>query len=370
MRILVDLRCLETPSGDRGVGRYARELVRAMVPELPAGDSIAGLSRTGAGRALGIEDVPYRGPRRGIGIADRWTIPPLLRRRGIDLYHAPAYALPSAGAEGAALVLTVHDLVADLHPGALPLRHRLAFRRTFRSAAVAHRVITVSETTRAALLDRYPVSPRRVVAIPNGVAPAFDADREPGRGPSGFERPFLLYVGGLDPLKNVGLLLRVLARLRDAGRDVRLVVAGESGPRGERLTEEARALGVAESLVLPGRIDDARLAAAYRECEAFVFPSRYEGFGLPPVEAMASGAPVIASPGGALAETLRGAARLEAPDDVEGWAAAVLDLMDGTERREARIAAGRSRAAEFRWDRAARATLEVYRAALAEVSSR
>ena len=368
VRVLVDLRCLETPSGSRGVGRYARELVRALPASAPKHWEFLALSWSGVGASLGLGDVRYPGPSRGIGLADRWLMPPLLRRERIAIYHSPVYALPSAGARGTALVLTVHDLVADLFPEALSFRHRQAFRRTFRSASVAHRVLTVSQTTRRELLAHYPLEAARVVAIPNGVV---ECVREPSRAeapPVGWPRPFLFYAGGLDPLKNVGLLLRVLRRCRDGGLRLHLVLAGEAGPRGDRLLHEARALGLEDAVVMAGHVDDAELSAGYRDALAFVFPSRYEGFGLPPLEAMAAGCPVLSSPCGALAEVLGDAAILADPDDETSWMEAIARLAGDQTVRDRLIAAGRERAAGFTWARTARETVEAYRLALEESS--
>ncbi len=365
-RVLVDLRCLETPSGGRGVGRYARELVRALPAAAPSGWEFAALSWSSVGAELGLRDVRYRGPRRGIGIADRHLIPRLLRREGIDLYHSPAYALPSAGAGGKALVLTVHDLVARLFPEALSWRHRQAFRRTFRSAFAAHRVVAVSETTRRDLLAHYPLDASRVVAVPNGVAEALHSPSSADAAAAGFPRPFLFYAGGLDPLKNVPFLLRVLARCREGGEGLHLVIAGEEGARRNELLREARSLGLADFVLPLGHVDDATLGAAYRAAFAFVFPSRYEGFGLPPLEAMAAGCPVVASPAGALAEVLGDAALLAGPDDVEAWAAALDRLGHDPAARADAISRGRERARGYSWARTARETIEVYRQALEE----
>lgn len=363
MNVLLDLRCLETPSAQRGIGRYARELAAAL-PRAAPDWSFAALSFHGVGAALGLADVRYPGPRRGIGWADRFLLPGLLRARGIDLYHATAYALPSAGAPGTALVLTVHDLVAELFPDALSLRHRLAFRRTFRSAARADRVITVSQNTRRDLLARHALAPERVVAVPNGVAGSF-RQRDAAAQDSGFPRPFLFYVGGLDPLKNVAFLLDVVQRSLADGCDLHLVLAGEQGPRREALVDDAKRRGLRERVHAVGFLSDDRLAAAYRDALAFVFPSRYEGFGLPPLEAMASGCPVVSSPAGALSEVLGDAALLRDPGDAGAWAEAVGSLLADPARRAALAAAGARRAATFTWERTARETLAVYRSALA-----
>lgn len=366
VRALVDLRCLETASAVRGVGRYTRELISELLPILPRGWSLAGLSWSSIGASLGVGDVRYPGPRRGIGIADRWLLPPLFRREGITLYHSPAYALPARGAAGTALVLTIHDLVAEVFPAALSWRHRAAFRRTFRSAAAAHRVLTVSRRTRDDLLSRYPLDPARVVTVPNGVAAAFAAARETSGTSPGADRSYLLYVGGLDPLKNVPFLLQVLARCRAEGLDLRLVVAGEEGPRRRALERSATDAGLGGFVTGRGRLDDEALAASYRGALAFVFPSRYEGFGLPPLEAMACGCPVVSSPAGALAEVLGEAALLVDPGDAGAWASAVARIAREPGLRERLTAAGRARAAAFTWAETARRTLDAYQAAVEE----
>jgi glycosyltransferase involved in cell wall biosynthesis len=367
VNVLLDLRCLETPSAQRGIGRYARELALALPRAAPEW-RFSALSWAGVGAALGVADVRYPGPRRGIGWADRWILPRLLRERGVDLYHSTAYALPTARTAGTALVLTVHDLVAELFPHALSLRHRLAFARTFRSAAAAQRVVTVSETTRRDLLARHALVPERVVAVPNGVSLRF---RGPAASPapSGFPRPFVLYVGGLDPLKNVLFLLDVVARAREESCDVHLVVAGEEGPRRRALALAAGRRGLSARVHAVGYLADDRLAAAYREALAFVFPSRYEGFGLPPLEAMAAGCPVVSSPAGALAEVLGDAAILCDPTNARPWASAIAMLLRDPAARGARVAAGVRRAASFTWERTALETLAVYRSALAGVAA-
>ncbi len=367
MRIVLDLRCLDTASANRGIGRYARELAMSCLAQAPPEWEFFGLSWSRAGSRLGLLDIRCPSPRRGIGWTDRWVLPSVLRRHGADLYHSTAYALPVAGAHGVALVLTVHDLAADLHPRTLSLRHRLAFRRTYRSARAAHRVITVSEATRRALIDRYPVNEERIVAVPNGVARAFTSGDRP-RISSGFPLPFLLYVGGLDPLKNVPFLIRVLRRLHQDVPDLHLVVVGEEGPRKGDLERIAAGEGVSSRVEAVGFVEDERLAAAYGEASAFVFPSRYEGFGLPPLEAMAAGCPVVSSPAGALAEVLGDGAILREPDDPEGWAQAILPLLRVPAERSERVRAGFRRAARFTWESTARRTLAVYEGAVLEAT--
>ena len=363
MRILLDLRCLETPSAARGLGRHTRELASALRAIVPREVTLLGLSfEGGVARELGFQDVRHPGPRRGISLTDRWLLPRLLRHEEIDLYHAPAFGVPARGTPGVVLVQTVHDLIADLLPETLPLRARAAFRRTYRAAAMADRVIAISETTRRDLLARYPIAADRVVVVGNGVAAPFAGDARAGGEPT--SEPFLLYVGGLDPSKNVPFLLDVLREVRRQVPTMRLCLAGEVGPRRDALRERARDLGLQGAVDLLGFVPDARLARAYHDAAAFVFPSLYEGFGLPPLEAMAAGCPVVASPGGALPEVLGDAAWIVPFGDVAGWARAVFTLHRDVGRRRALVDAGRARAARFTWERVARETWEIYRALL------
>lgn len=363
MRILLDLRCLETASAARGLGRHTREMARAVREQAPLAVRVAGLSFTGGpARELSLEDVRFPGPRRGITLTDRWLLPGLLRHEEIDLYHAPAFGLPAGGAPSTALVLTVHDLIADVLPDTVPLRARAAFRRIYRSATVADRVIAVSETTRRDLLARYPVPADRVVVIGNGVSASFAARSAAVEGRR--SDPFLLYVGGLDPSKNVSFLLEVLTEVRRQVPAMRLALAGETGARRDALVARARSSGLAPAVDLLGYLDDTGLAGAYRDATAFLFPSLYEGFGLPPLEAMAAGCPVIASTGGALPEVLGDGAWIAPPGDVAAWAQAAVILHRDVGRRRAQVEAGRTRAAHFTWERVGRETWEVYRSLL------
>jgi glycosyltransferase involved in cell wall biosynthesis len=255
-------------------------------------------------------------------------------------------------------VLTVHDLIADLLPATVSLRARAAFRRTYRTVAVADRVIAISETTRRDLLARYPIAEDRVSVVPNGVAAPFALP--PGGRGEGRADPFLLYAGGLDPSKNVPFLLDVLVEVRRHIPSMRLALAGETGRRRDALRARAGALALTGAVDFLGFVDDARLARAYRDAAAFVFPSLYEGFGLPPLEAMASGCPVVASPGGALPEVLGDAAWIVPLGSVPAWARAVVTLHRDVGRRRAQIEAGRTRAARYSWERVGRQTWAVY----------
>lgn len=277
------------------------------------------------------------------------TLPRLLRRRGAALVHGPDSFLPLR--RPCPGVVTVHDLGFEAIPGDMPRRTELKYRALVRrSARSAERVICPSEFTAADVERRYRVPRERIRVIPE--APAL---------PSGTLEPpagrYILAAGDLRPKKNLGVLAAAFARL--AGRvPHRLLLAGaDCGSGGE-----IRRIAAGSPVELLGFVADDRLDALLRGAEALVLPSRYEGFGLVALDAMARGCPVVLARAGALPEVGGAAARYFDPDDA-GELASVLERLlgdAGADERARLRAAGWARAAEFSWDAAADATLAVY----------
>jgi glycosyltransferase involved in cell wall biosynthesis len=235
-------------------------------------------------------------------------------------------------------VLTVHDLSFKRKPELMPLKDRLVFRTSVpRSARKADRVIAVSERTREDLIDLYRIPAEKIRVIPHGVDPAFS----PGDGTT---EGYLLFVGAVQQRKDPRAAL-------EAARDLQmqLVIAGPE--REPALAGELRGLGAD----LRGYVEKEDLARLYRGAACLVVPSRYEGFGLPVLEAMASGTPVVASPDAAMVEVAGDAAVYAGPDDLPGA------ILHALERRDELRAAGLARASEFSWAAAATRTVEVYR---------
>jgi glycosyltransferase involved in cell wall biosynthesis len=227
----------------------------------------------------------------------------------------------------------------------------------------------VSEATRTEILTRYRLPPGRVVVIPEAAAlqfaPPAPAALAAARARYALDRPYVLFVGFLEPKKNLGALLEAVARLRRDGAwgGTELVVVGARG-WGPDPAQRVRTLGLDDSVRFIGPAPDADLPALYGGALAFAFPSLWEGFGLPVLEAMAAGAPVVASNRGALPEVTAGAALLVEP--APGPLAAALEqILADSALRERLRAAGLARAAQFSWERTARETLAVYRAAAA-----
>lgn len=284
----------------------------------------------------------------------------------IDVFHATAYAAPIA--RRAAVVVTVHDLALLRFPelGTAALRRLVA--RTAASAATAQRVIAVSETTRRDLIALCAVPAEKICVVPNGCDPDF-VPLEPAIARArvaaayGIEGPYILHVGTLEPRKNLGRLVDAIARLHAAGHTLPLVLAGAPGWGAEALDRVIAASRLGESVRRLGRVSAADLPALYGAATLFTYPSLYEGFGLPPLEAVACGTPVVASNAGALPEVLGDAALLVDPLDEGALAAAMQRLLTDRDLRAALRERGLARARQFTWARCARATWAVYEAA-------
>jgi glycosyltransferase involved in cell wall biosynthesis len=273
------------------------------------------------------------------------TLLPLAASRSRAIY-CPANAAPFLTKR---IVLVLHDLAALRHPdwysAQFATYHRFALPRLARRA---QRLITPSEFSRRELVDELAIDPGRITVVPNGVDDRFSpaADAGPVRRAYGLERPYVLLVGTRITRKNLGALAAVRRRLDGLGLE--LVSAG-SGRHWSRRGEAAavRTLGYVPERHLPG---------LYAGAVALAMPSLYEGFGLPVLEAMASGVPVVAANRAALPETCGGAALLADPDDGDAFAEAVGTAATDDAVRANLVSAGLERASRFSWDRAAAAT--------------
>jgi alpha-1,3-rhamnosyl/mannosyltransferase len=308
---------------------------------------------------------------RGYSLREQWTIGRHLARLRPDLFHSPHYVLPMQ--TPARVVVTIHDLIHLLFPEFLPnplagAYARLLMRRAVRRAA---RILTVSAATAADLVQHLGVDRQRVDVTWNGVDEAFrrrlgTPELARDLAALGLCAGYFLFLGNPKPHKNLERVVRAFARLpRDAPR---LVIAGvfEGSEEETGLRRWARELALHDRLVLLGRLAPERLPALVQGAVALVFPSLYEGFGLPVAEAMAMGTPVVASTTPALVEIAEGAAELVDPLDVCAISAAMARLAADPERRRELAEAGLKRSEAFRWEATAARTLEVYRRVIAD----
>ena len=299
--------------------------------------------------------VRHRVPRNGWLRLAAMTI--AARADRVDVVHAIYFAPYLSGRP---LVLSVHDVSYEIHPEFFSRSERWRNQVLIRNGSRRARfVVTISETSRIELIERYDLNPDRVIAIHCGVSEAFSSTPAREILPIG-DRPIsILAVGTLQPRKNLARLLSAIREVA-AVRPVELLVIGPDGYQAAAIRDAIAE--VAEVRVL-GYLSDEDLRAQYGQADMLVYPSIYEGFGLPVVEAMASGLPVVTTTGGALPEVAGDAATIVDPLDVSAIAAAILQLADDTELRRARSLAGRARAASFSWSDAADKLVAVYRRA-------
>ena len=288
-------------------------------------------------------------------------------RARVDLLHVPHYVLPWLFPRP--MVATVHDIIHVLFPEFLPSSLGFAYARLSIRAAVrrARCVVTGSRTTAEDLKRLFGASESRLRVIPHGVHDEFLAAGDPAtdaarRARLGIRGEYLLHVGNHKPHKNAEGLLKVYQLLLHDGRGPvpQLLMVGGFPPDGE-LARRAETMGLGEAVRCLGRIERHELAAVFRGATAFVYPTLYEGFGLPVLEAMACGVPVVAGDVPAIREVAGDAAVRVNPRDVVALVGAVRHLLEQPELQAQLRERGRKRALEFSWRRAAEATVEVYR---------
>jgi alpha-1,3-rhamnosyl/mannosyltransferase len=362
-----------------GIGHYARSLAK----ELAASGELDLTYFYGFGWSKSLRDLPVANitsakttVKRFVPRAydlNRYVQQRLfnfgVRRSRFDLYHDPNFlAFDFDGPT----VITAHDLSWLHYPETHPAERVQAMnRRLPRALERSAQVITDAESVRAEIVETYRVAPDRVTAVPLAARAVFRpysaADCAGALAAHGLEwRRFVLCVGTLEPRKNLELALRAYSALPMALRErMPLVIAGMKGWLTSLLDSLITPLVNSGRARTVGYVDDAALAALYASARMLIYPSLYEGFGLPPLEAMASGTPVIVSDVSSLPEVVGDAGIQVDPHDVDALRDAIRLLSEDDERWEALRSAGLARAAQFSWERCARETLAVYQKVLA-----
>lgn len=351
-----------------GIGRYVTNLARALIPHLQSGERITLLHNPQYPASLPSSDTVQLLPVAAspFSLSQQWLVPGLLRRLNADIYHSTYYLMPYS--PRVPTVLTVYDLIPLLLPEASSRRAALLFRATLTLALrAAQQVVTLSGAARDDLI-RVTSSLPSVMTIPAAADPIFTLQTPDAiaavRARYHLPERFVLYLGSNKPHKNLVRLVEAWHQFRAASLvtedDMELVIAGAWDPRYPEARERASALGLSDIHWL-GPIPGADLPALYAAATAFVFPSLYEGFGLPPLEAMACGTPVACSNASSLPEVLGGAALLFDPSSVTAIADALRGLLGNAELRSDLQMRGLRQAAQFSWTRTAVATLGVYR---------
>jgi glycosyltransferase involved in cell wall biosynthesis len=293
----------------------------------------------------------------------------LVKEASVDLLHVPSPWVPTP--VRVPLVVTLHDIAPFLYPRMVPPLQLMRYKRQFgRTLGEARRIITVSQILFSALGVYAGVDPAKVRVIHNGVSARFgpnieEKTRQAARRRHGLPERYAFWAGDFRPEKNLSFLIQAWARLQKRVADPpALVLAGVKRGEYRKLKNEARKHGLESSVLFPGFIPDDDLPAVYAEAELFVFPSLYEGFGLPPLEAMASGTPCVVSNSSSLPEVTGSAALLFNPTSLDSFEDCVVRVLTQPELRESLREAGLRQSSLFSWSRAADETIQVYRAVL------
>ncbi len=317
------------------------------------------------GCSVGFHHLPIGNRPRLLRILyEEWR----LRRHldGFDLFHAPGYVAPRD--LPVPVVLTVYDVVALKHPELAKWTNVRHYRRRMPKAArAAARIIVPLECVARDAVEHLGVERERVRVVPlavdEGLVPSGPEEHARVRHKYGLPHAYILFVGNIEPKKNLDTLFRAFASLRAEGLPHELVVAGTPGWKCRQTLRLPQELGIEDAVRFIGYVDEADLAGLYGAGELFAFPSLVEGFGLPPLEAMACGLPVVTSDAEALLETTGDAAERVPARDADALADAMGRVLHDASVRQRLRAAGLEQAAKFTWDRTAELTREVYQEA-------
>jgi glycosyltransferase involved in cell wall biosynthesis len=371
MRIGIDATAI--PLQRAGAGNYIFNLIRTL-PRVDRSNEYVVFGKAAHEAELGVNWPNFRFVRQefaGRGLRLAWEqlgLPRQVRAHRLDVLHSPHYTMPLR--HPARSVVTFCDMTFLLHPDLHQAVKRVFFPAMMRlSARRADRLIAISESTRGDLVRMWGVDRARIAAIPL----AAEAGYRP-RSPEEIAEicgrhavhpgSYVLYVGVLEPRKNVDRLVEAFGRVAKELPGIDLVIAGRRGWMYDQIFAQVEALGLHDRVRFTGYVANEDLPALYGGARVFAYPSKYEGFGLPVLEAMSCGTPVVTTNVSSMPEVAGDAAILVEPDDVTGLAAALLRVSGDHVLRDELACRGLARARAFSWERCARETIAVYEAAL------
>lgn len=367
-RIGFDLLCLREER--TGLGQVAHGLARTM-PALAPDLTFVFFLPPGVDPPVERENVKV--VRLPLGrfpgswfVSEQWHLPRAAGRAGLDLLHTPAFGPPFLYRGNK--LLTVHDIAFRIHPGTMPRHWVLYWRWVFGPAARrCRRLVTVSDSTRRDLVRHLGHAPERIDLVPNAAEPVYapvEAGRNPREKLASLRLPtrFILHVGTLQPRKDLVTLIKTFAQVRTASADpIDLVVCGGRGWGYADPRALARNEGVESSVHFIGYVPAELMADLYRAADLLLFTSLYEGFGIPVLEAMSCGLPVVATSGSSVPEVTGDAALLAPPGDVAGLAAHVVALLGNPGLSRTLSERGLERAKLFSWEGSAAKMISIYR---------
>jgi glycosyltransferase involved in cell wall biosynthesis len=365
MRIAIDVRKLH----DFGVGTYVRNLVHWLARLDHESEYVLICRREDCEdiEQLGHNFRPMSDRSGNYSVAEQLSLPLDLTRVRADLFHAPHYVLPVL--TPCRSIVTIHDCIHLMFPQYLPgrLAHTYARACFWIAANRSARVLTVSESSKRDIVRFFSIPEEKIDVIYNAIDDRFSHPSDEEQMTRVRERyqlhdRFLLYSGNVKPHKNLERLIDAFARLRRLGcGDIKLLITGSEISRYATLRRAVHRYNLHKHVRFLGFLRPETLAILYRLADGFVFPSLYEGFGLPPLEAMASGTPVLTSNVSSLPEVVDDAALLVDPYDPEAIADGMRQILSDDALRERLICRGRDRAAAFSWEESVKRVLTIYR---------
>jgi glycosyltransferase involved in cell wall biosynthesis len=365
MRVAIDVRKLH----DFGIGTYIRNLLRhlARIDRESEYVLLCHEPDMGVAEPLGSNFRTVLEPSANYSLREQFHVPWVLMREKPDVFHAPHYVLPTA--VRCRSVVTIHDCIHLMFPQYLPNRAAYAYARASMWSAAKHsdRILTVSEASKRDILHFFNVPPEKISVVYNAIDERFWVEPSPDdvarvRERFQLDHGFVLYAGTIKPHKNLVRLIEAFAALRKGPfEELKLLIIGDEISKLPALRRAVHSHKLHKHVRFLGFVPDETLAVLYRLAAVFVFPSLYEGFGLPPLEAMASGTPVVTSNVSSLPEVAGDAAVLVDPYSVDS-------IVDGMRRvlTDPQLAAdlrrkGLLRARDFSWERSVARTHEIYR---------
>lgn len=364
MRIGVDARMIEWS----GVGRYTQNLLRSLAKIDKENQYVlfchqASVSLTPDAR--NFSKVIVTQPVFSMSSQLSWTRE--VNQASLNMFHSPHFVLPLLFTPGS--VITVHDLIPLLFPGNLRSKAAQMYYTTMIKLATkkAEKIIAVSNCTKEDLIANLNVPARKIKVIPEAADERYHVVKRTEEfdialKKYGIKNKYLLYVGNYKPHKNLIRLVEAFAKARkNLPEEYQLVLVGPRDKRYPEVSRLVKKLGLGKAVILAGFVSEKELLILYNTAVGFIFPSLYEGFGLPPLEAMANGLPVIASNVSSLPEVVGDAALLVNPEDVEEISQAVFKILTDEELRKKLRRKGLARAKKFSWEKTAERTLEVYK---------
>lgn len=364
MRVAINGLFLDAPA--TGTGQYLRELVGALRQLAPHDEFVFVAPHADPSAPTPLRVAPPRARQRNLAKLEFEQLTFPRAARSFDVAHVPHFAPPLLPLSPT--VITIHDVIPLVMPAYASSRRVRLYNRLVALAARRAPVVLADSEASARDIESHLMLPRakiRVVYLAANTLfhPPLPTEIARARAKYNLSDEFILYLGGFDVRKNLARVMETFAGLEND--QTRLVIAGKLPEQNSAFFPDPRAMaerfGVAARVTFPGFVADEDKPAIYAGARAFLFPSRYEGFGLPPLEAMSCGTPVLAANTASLPEVVGTAGILLHPDDARGWIQALRELLSNEILWNQQRARGLAQASQFSWARAARETLEVYR---------